>query len=93
MSVWTRVLLVLHALAPFFRSSALMIGIYFDVLAAADARGALTDVAAYARRRAARLSFSPRGFEAAVAPMQWAFERVCYSCYAHPHRSFARRLS
>ena len=40
MGIWTRVLLVLHALAPFFRSSALMIGIYFDVLAAADARGA-----------------------------------------------------
>ena len=53
MSVWTRVLLVLHALAPFFRSSALMIGIYFDVLAAADARGAL------ARRRGVRLVVAP----------------------------------
>ena len=34
MGVWTRVLLLLRTLAPFIRSSALMVGVCFDVLAA-----------------------------------------------------------
>ena len=61
-------LLVLRTPAPFFRSSALMIGVRFDVLATAGARGAL------ARRRDVRLVVAPlaiifaANFKAAVAP-------------------------
>ena len=66
--MWTRVLLVLHALAPFFRSSALMIGVRFDVLATAGARGSLArrrDVGSSSRRSTVIFAAN---FKAAVAP-------------------------